>query len=260
MNEMKSHQDAGRPVWTLPLARHDSIELPIFAPTNISLRIQCMIIKDSGVACVSSLKLLEALELTLYKVGLSIVRQYYVIVCLRFQSWAKEQVIRQPEAREAWETLEAQLVKVERELRKEWSAEELTEAQADSIAKKWTLFTVFHVVFAALAPGINPKTGEHAYIREEHGELYEAWLHATASLRPAAILLNFTDQLVATSAAHWRKGNAGNPGRKQFRLLESWEKKLSGQGIAGDVQSLLTEARIAMLPFSVHSVPPATLG
>ena len=238
---------AGRPRWTEPFLRVGPIELVDFGPTDIDLTAQCGIVTHFMGACMASLDLVQQIEPALYHHELHAVRQYYVVVCLRFRSWAEKQqhATESETLLEEFDEVASPLLK---HLQEHWTAGELTECQAGSIVEGWIFSTIFHPVLAALAPLYDMATAKGPIVPAPHRAQYNRWLKATEGLRPTVVLLNITKELVATTNTHWKWRN------KRFWPLEVWEKKVRGAGVPAEVQGLLRQARTAMVPFSTHGV------
>ena len=251
----------GIPAWANPPVRIVSvapIEFPDdFCTDSKSLMRQCNIVRSFVDASGASLELVHEIERTLYALELYVVQQYYIAVCLRFYEWAKEpKRTHTSETEAALESLEAALERLHARLAKFWSAEELSAERAVSITSRWVVLTIFHPVFAAFsstsdltkAGSTTPNTFAQ-YVGQT--ELGNEWYKATEALRPAAIVMDFTDGIVGTSVARWQT-KVGQRKKSHFEMLE---KQVRTSGIAAPARVLLAETREKLFDYSILEMP-----
>ena len=264
----KAGDNIGHPSWSDSPLRIVSVE-PISFPDDFcscadELLRQCEIVRSFVEACTLSLELVHGIEQALYALELYVVRQYYVVVCRRFYEWAMERQRNfdaKPEAERALRLLDAALGTLRAVLEKFWRAEELDAQQARCVAERWLVMTIFHPVFAALASTFDLATADaaNALAFEQHVRrtaVGRAWFDKTRALRPSAILMNFTDGMIGTSAARWQTG--ARRGKHTFSRFERWDKQVRAAGIAEEAHRLFAATREALLPLSVHHEPRST--
>lgn len=233
--------------WLAKAARFGSVR-PIEFPSELSKDRQqvekyCKIVREFAEACVVTFELVYEIDHQLYVLALLVVRQYYIVVCLRFEQWARERLgPHRKGVKGVLYDLQKTLGKLQDVLEKEWSPAELDVRCAAEMAAKWLHLTIFHVAFAALASTFDPTSVDAATepkrAFEAHvssSEIGEEWLQATMAFRPSTVLINLTDRAVGISAPRWRR-----PGKRRGQsFLEIWEKEVRNGGMAHRARTAL---------------------
>ena len=259
----------GRTRWTDPIVRVVSVDMMSFPDTlRTSSKVlcrHCEIVQSFVHACQLSLQLIDQIEPRLLPLELYIVRQYFVVVCLRFAAWAKERgsfIGADGKAlRNSLDNLDKELQNLEGILLEHWTSEDLSLQVASVVVEEWVVMTVFHHVLVALASTFDLPSASAADDNAFETHVLDTptgrrWAEATSALRPTAMLINFTDQLVATSVAHWRIGEEEQAKKSRLQPFETLEKEVRRAGMAAETRVLLGKARGALQLFSVHNKPP----
>ena len=250
---------------TSVLLRWVSVDIITFSetlhPTYEELAEQCDIVCSFVHACQLSLNLVLKEDPAWYPLELCIVRQYVVVVCLRFYDWAQRRPGNSRDERNLKSSLEklGSALKDVRKVLQPWfrTAGELDIQRAPEIAQEWLVMTIFHPVIAALAHRFQTASpqaaGPQAFL--EHVQSTETgrdWMAATQRLRPRAMLMNFTDRVVGKSVARWQGRS------KEVSPFELWEKRGRAGGM-GETRKLLEKARDALLPLSSRHRAPSSI-
>lgn len=67
-----------------------------FCSSHVELQELCGIVRDFVEGCYLGLTLVQQIAVDLYPLAMIVVRQYYVVVCLRFEEWASESASKWP--------------------------------------------------------------------------------------------------------------------------------------------------------------------
>ena len=217
----------------------------------------CKVVRSFVKACILSLVLVKEANDELYWLELYVVRQYFVTVCLRFRQWAEKRVQQVKGLGAEVKQLDEALESLRRELRRFWSAEELSIAQASLVASNWLVMTIIHPVFAALASTfvlseIGPDEKRSAFAKHvKRHDTGTKWAKETEPLRPSVVVMSFSSCIVGTSAARWRLAKA-RPSQAESPF-ERQERMTRAAGMDHRTQRVLKTAREAQWLFSVHS-------
>lgn len=259
--------------WSRPPLRFVSVE-PIdfpdwFCTSTEEVIRECEVMQCFVEACTLSLMLVEEINPTLYTLELYVVRQYFVVVALRFEQCVKERVEMHgkscPRTHEVLQGLRACLDDLGALLAEFWPMEELSIHHAPTVAKNWLVMTMFQPVFAALASTFDPATIDHEHqnafaMHVQRSEVGKAWYKKTHAFRPSAILMGFTDGMVGTSKVRWQNGGKEGPARRKRRsIFESWDEEVREAGMAEQARELLRRVRETLAPLSVRNEPPTEM-
>lgn len=261
LESRESKDDEGRSRGWLSGLRYITVT-PITFPEDFCLSHEelvkhCRIVKAFAKSCRATLDLVREIANGLSTLAVAVVRQYYIVTCLRFEHWATERAGQQGDMPSELEELRVEVAALRLALERAGQpARALSMERTAETAAQWVALTIFHIAFAALAAPLDPsRIGEWS---ENVFEKYAArtdvghrWLVATKWLRPSAIAIDFTSRTIGTSVARWRLKPAG-----KHSLFERWEKQVRTAGMAADAQATLYQARVALLELSSKREPP----
>ena len=220
--------------WLSPVVRFIEVPLIDFEEDGYSERL-CNTITLFAKACNWTLRLVESNRPGHYGIALYVVRQFFVVVCKRFQAWVNRfnLATAQSEA-----VLREAIDGVQSILQDHWPARTLHVDAAPHLARMWMALTIFHTAIGAVASEYEPggEVGFEDHVTDqEHGS---AWLLSTRSLRPYASLLDYSDSLVGTTYAKWRDAEC----------LKKWQKQIRTKAMEEPVKDLFQRARVATEP------------
>ena len=196
----------------------------------------CRIVAEHAEACTLTLNLVHEGEPRLYSFALYIVRQYFVVVCERCQTWANQLMITSVSFEEVKSKLKSNIQEVQEILQEHWPATTLLPDAASELAKVWMGMNISLIVFTSVAPLWDRKTGLFDFMQ---GFKYgPRWCQSSKKFRPTAAVFDYTDCVVATTFAHW-KGHRG---------FQEWEKRVRDAVVPMPMQHLFKCAREALAP------------
>ena len=215
------------------------IEIPLvdfFSNPHDQSENMCNTVTTFARACQLTLNIVRAQRPGAYGYALYVARQYVVVVCKRFLCQVDSVDI--PYKAEKIRELELEIEAVDEILRDHWPAETLHIDAAPDLVRIWMSMTIFHIVFAAIAPDFDPEGEDDLVECIRHCEHGEEWIALTKDLRPNAALLDYSECIVSTTVARWRVSPT----------LSNWEKLIRDTSILDGVKDVFRCARRALDP------------